>query len=101
MARGRTWRAILALREVIKNDVTVDVNTPVVVRLEKSGRAGKTVTVIENLPLHPEGKDELRRAFQKLCGAGGTLKMGVIEIQGDHRPRIKSALEAKGYTVRG
>ncbi len=63
-------------------------------RREHKGRAGKTVTTISNL------KGELRplqRELQKLCGTGGTVKNGIIEIQGDFRDKIRQYLEQKGY----
>jgi translation initiation factor 1 len=73
---------------------------PVYVKIDRSGRAGKTVTTVTGLQMHPAGKEELMRRFQKLCGAGGTFKAGVIEIQGDHRPRIGAELERLGYRVK-
>lgn len=73
---------------------------PVTVRIDRSGRKGKTVTTVDGLQMHPAGKEELMRRFQKLCGAGGTFKLGVIEIQGDHRARIGMELEKLGYRVK-
>jgi len=70
------------------------------VRRETGGRGGKTVTVIYGVPL-PESKlKDLAGELKRLCGTGGTLKEGTIEIQGDHRDRIVSALEQRGYTVK-
>jgi translation initiation factor 1 len=71
-----------------------------VVRLsrEKGGRGGKTVTVIRGLPttdLEAQAAD-----LKKLCGAGGTLRDGNIEIQGDHRERIAERLRSHGYQVK-
>jgi translation initiation factor 1 len=43
---------------------------------------------------------ELAGALKRLCGTGGTVKDGTIEIQGDHRDRIVAALEQRGYTVK-
>jgi translation initiation factor 1 len=74
---------------------------PVVLRIEKAGRGGKTVTVISRLQSHPAGKEELLRKLKSACGAGGTMKNGDLEIQGDHRPRLKTLLEEMGYRVRG
>jgi len=71
-----------------------------VVRLfrEKGGRGGKTVTVVRGLPVGDLDKrvSELKR----LCGAGGTVREGAIEIQGDHRERIAERLQALGYKVK-
>jgi len=43
---------------------------------------------------------ELAGVLKRLCGTGGTVKDGTIEIQGDHRDRIVTALEQRGYTVK-
>jgi translation initiation factor 1 len=66
------------------------------VRLERQGRGGKVVSVVENLPGHPERIEEVARALKSRCGAGGTVKGRVVEIQGDHRERIVAALLALG-----
>ena len=71
-----------------------------VVRLfrERGGRGGKTVTVIRGLP----AKDLEARAseLKRLCGAGGGVRDGTVEIQGDHRDRISERLRALGYQVK-
>jgi translation initiation factor 1 len=65
---------------------------------DRSGRKGKVVTVIRGLPAREvEGRAlELKR----LCGAGGAIKEGAVEIQGDHRERIAERLRALGHTVK-
>jgi translation initiation factor 1 len=73
-----------------------------IVRLfrDRGGRYGKTVTVIRGLP-EPGPVLEARAAeMKRLCGAGGTLKDGVVEIQGGHRERLAERLRAWGYTVK-
>lgn len=67
---------------------------------ETKGRGGKTVTVITGVPLDDPGLKELATALKKKSGTGGTLKDGVIEIQGDHRDLIVAELEKKGYRVK-
>ena len=70
------------------------------VRRETGGRGGKTVTTIQGVPA-PEAKlKDLTGELKRLCGTGGTLKDGTIEIQGDHRDRIVAALTQRGYTVK-
>ena len=70
------------------------------VRRETGGRGGKTVTAIYGVAL-PESKlADLAGELKRLCGTGGTVKDGAIEIQGDHRDRIVAALEQRGYTVK-
>ena len=65
---------------------------------DRSGRNGKVVTVIRGLP----AKDVEERAagLRRLCGAGGAVKDGAVEIQGDHRERIAEQLRAQGYTAK-
>ena len=65
---------------------------------DRSGRNGKVVTVIRGLPVREvEG---LAAALKRLCGAGGAIKDGAVEIQGDHRERIAEHLRALGHTVK-
>jgi translation initiation factor 1 len=65
---------------------------------EKGGRGGKTVTMVRGLPAADlEARaQELKRA----CGAGGTVRDGAVEIQGDHRQRLAEKLTALGYRVK-
>jgi translation initiation factor 1 len=67
---------------------------------ETKGRKGAGVTVITGIPSHPEGLEKLARQFKQQCGTGGTVKNGVIEIQGDHRDLLVQELSARGYTVK-
>jgi translation initiation factor 1 len=67
---------------------------------ERQGRAGKTVTVIKDLKLSPDDLKELARDLKQICGTGGTVKDGVIEIQGDHREKIAARLRALGYKTK-
>jgi translation initiation factor 1 len=71
-----------------------------VVRLfrEKGGRGGKTVTVVRGLPA--ADVDRQVSDLKRLCGAGGTVRDGAIEIQGDHRERIAQRLQRQGYQVK-
>ncbi len=70
------------------------------VRRETGGRGGKTVTVIYGVPLPEPKLKDLAGELKRLCGTGGTVKEGTIEIQGDHRDRIFAALEQRGYPVK-
>lgn len=67
---------------------------------ETKGRKGKGVTLITGVPLHPEGLRNLAKELKQTCGSGGTVKEGVIEIQGDHRDTLLEALAKKGYVVK-
>lgn len=70
------------------------------VRRETSGRKGKGVTTIAGVPLPEAELKTLAKQLKKVCGTGGAVKEGVIEIQGDHRERLKTELQARGYTVK-
>jgi translation initiation factor 1 len=70
------------------------------VALEKKGRRGKTVSIINGLPGSDDELRELASELKRRCGSGGTLKDGVIEIQGDHRDTLVVALEARGLAVK-
>ncbi len=65
-----------------------------------AGRGGKGVSVISGLPLAPPGLEELATKLKKLCGAGGAVKDGSIEIQGDHRDRLVAELCKLGYEAK-
>jgi len=61
-------------------------------------RGGKTVTVVTNFAgVGPDEKERLRKEMQKVCGAGGTIKEGRIEIQGDHRDTVAKILTDAGF----
>jgi translation initiation factor 1 len=70
------------------------------VRRETGGRGGKTVTAIHGVAAPETNQRELAGELKRLCGTGGTVKDGIIEIQGDHRDKIVAALEQRGYTVK-
>jgi translation initiation factor 1 len=70
-------------------------------RIEKSGRGGKTVTVVDGLPQNRELLKQIAGELKKACGTGGTTGETHVEIQGDHRDAIRALLTAKGWTVKG
>ena len=74
-------------------------------RMEKSGRGGKTVTVIAELPKNESFLKELTTLLKKKCGSGGTYLMdgkdGVIEIQGDKRDLVRQLLAQKNIKTKG
>ena len=72
---------------------------PVRISFRRTGK-GSGLTLVEKLPMHPAGKEELLKKFKKRLGVGGTVKLGVLEIQGDHRDLVKTELEAAGYKIR-
>ncbi len=70
------------------------------VRRETGGRGGKTVTTITGLPLNETQLQELLRDLKRRCGTGGTLKDGVLEIQGDHCDALVADLITLGYQAK-
>lgn len=71
------------------------------IRRETSGRKGKGVTVMAGFELDPKPLAALAKELKQLCGTGGTVKDFTIEIQGDHREKLKAALIDKGFKVKG
>lgn len=67
---------------------------------ETKGRRGKGVTVIAGLPLNAVEIKKLARQLKQKCGSGGTVKDGVIEIQGDHRDMLVDLLTAMGWAAK-
>ncbi|WP_404364102.1 translation initiation factor Sui1 [Marinobacter sp.] len=67
---------------------------------ETKGRKGKGVTLVTGVPLEEGELKSLAKELKAKCGTGGTLKEGVIEIQGDQRDILVPLLEAKGWKVR-
>ena len=67
---------------------------------ETRGRKGKGVTILTGLPVSGAELEALARELKALCGAGGTVRDGVVEIQGDHRDRLVRALEERGWRVK-
>jgi len=64
------------------------------------GRGGKAVSVITGLPLDDAALAALAAELKKRCGSGGTVRAGVIEIQGEHRDTLVAELAKRGYAAR-
>ena len=67
---------------------------------ETAGRGGKGVSVIHGLPLDERALEELAGRLKRLCGAGGAVRAGTIEIQGEHRDRLVAELVKLGYEAK-
>jgi len=73
-----------------------------IVRIQRqtSGRKGKGVCLISGLDMPDAALDQLAAELKKKCGCGGSVKAGIIEIQGDKRELLKQLLEARGLKVK-
>lgn len=67
---------------------------------ESKGRGGKVVTLVKNLKLSQQDLKELAKTIKQACGSGGTVRDGIIEIQGDQRHKIAGVLQDLGYKVK-
>lgn len=67
---------------------------------ETKGRRGKGVTVVTGVPLDEAGLIILVQQLKKKCGSGGTIKNGVIELQGDHRELVIAELAKHSWTIK-
>jgi len=67
---------------------------------ETQGRGGKAVTVIRGLPADDAGLAMIARKLKAACGSGGTVKAGVVEVQGDHCEKLIAVLAAQGHVVK-
>ena len=68
----------------------------VVVRLERKGRRGKEVTVVEGLALHPAEREAWLSELRRLLGCGGVEEEAALVLQGDHRARVEAYLRGRG-----
>lgn len=73
---------------------------PVRIQRQTKGRKGKGVTLVTGLPLSDNELKSLARELKQRCSTGGSVKSGVIEIQGDQREVLQKALRDKGYDAR-
>ncbi|MBN2731776.1 MAG: translation initiation factor [Balneolaceae bacterium] len=70
------------------------------VKIDRSGRRGKTVTMVTNIQHNPQVIEDLEKKLKQQCGAGGTSYAKTIEIQGEHVDKIKSYLRKEGHDVK-
>lgn len=71
-----------------------------VARITRESRGNKTVTVVRGLPLDADALTALGKRLRNACGAGGTAKDGVLEVQGDHADRVLALLLAEGHKAK-
>lgn len=70
------------------------------VKIDRSGRSGKTVTMVTNIQHNPQLIEKLEKTLKTRCGAGGTSYDKTIEIQGNHVANITEFLRKEGYDVK-
>lgn len=70
------------------------------VQREVKGRKGKTVTAVYGVPLEGEELQKFTQILKRRCGAGGSVKDGVVVIQGDHRQTLLDEIRKQGYPAR-
>jgi len=76
------------------------VQQKVTIRLDRKGRGGKSVTVIEGLQMPQDKQEVLLKQLKTMLGTGGTVKDTSLEIQGDHRDALMGMLEKIGYKAK-
>ena len=74
---------------------------PAILRLRMEKRRGKPVTVLASEGLGDAELQALGRELRARCGTGGTVKDGAVELQGEHRDRLRPVLTDRGYRVKG
>ena len=67
------------------------------VMLQTKGRGGKAVTLVKGLALDADALNALGKRLRSACGSGGTVKDGVLEVQGDHCDRVMAELDTRGF----
>jgi translation initiation factor 1 len=98
-----TDRVIQLKKEPVENALQTSVHPmqqKVTVRLERKGRGGKSVTVIDGLQMRQKEREALLRQLKTKLGTGGTVKDTSLEIQGDHRDALMAELGKMGYTAK-
>ena len=112
MAESKQYFSIMQENRLVYSTETGRIDTPksaqkvstgdgiVRIKRETKGRKGKGVNTVSGLALEDNELKKLCTELKKLCGTGGAVKNGVIEIQGDNRDKIKAKLESKGFTVK-
>ena len=70
------------------------------VHRETKGRGGKAVSLVKGISLPDNELQALGKQLKTACGSGGTVKDGIIEVQGDHGGRLVELLKAQGFNAK-
>ena len=84
-----------------RRDAAVPARLTAKLRMEKKGRAGKTVTVVYDLPQNDAFLKDLSQKLKRACGTGGAVVDDTIELQGELRERVRDILQQLGFAVKG
>jgi translation initiation factor 1 len=98
-----TDRVIQLKKKPVENALQASVcpmQQKVTVRLERKGRGGKSVTIIDGLQMRQKEREALLKQLKTKLGTGGTVKDASLEIQGDHRDALMAELGKMGYTAK-
>ena len=85
---------------ICKAQVLPQTDGVVRVSLQTKGRGGKSVTLVKGLPLNALALSAMAKQLRAACGSGGTVKDGVVEVQGDHVATVMAALQKQSYVVK-
>ena len=99
-----TEKSISRKERPAENDLPAGLRTSlqkVIIRLDRKGRGGKSVTVIEGLQMVQQEKEMLLKRLKTDIGTGGTIKDRTLELQGDHCGTVMAALEKLGHRPKG
>jgi len=95
-----TTKCTCKKKKVVKKQSIYPNDGIVRIRREVKGRRGKTVTAVFGIPLDDKKLKQFAKSLKRKCGTGGTVKDGVILIQGDHRETLLNEINKEGYTVK-
>jgi len=87
-------------KKTVKKQSIYPIDGIVRIRREVKGRKGKTVTAVFGVPLNDKKLQQFAKTWKRLCGTGGTVKDGVIIIQGDHRETLLKEIKQQGYNAK-
>ena len=94
-----TTKCICKKKKAVKKQSIYPDDGIVRIRREVKGRKGKTVTAVFGISLDGKKLQQFAKSLKRKCGSGGTVKDGVIIIQGDHRETLLEEIKQQGYAV--
>lgn len=95
-----TRKCICKKKKTVKKQLIYPDDGIVRIRREVKGRKGKIVTAVFGVPLDDRQLKQFAKILKQKCGTGGTVKDGVIVVQGDHRHTLVNEIKKEGYSVK-